>query len=218
MAAYVETHKRPLTDAQLRDIEIVPRKHYEYRGANFEEMDLEAVLERHPEVALVDELAHTNAPGSTHDKRWQDVEALLEAGIDVITNPSAGGQPFYACASGHNAASSNAIWGDNYTRMTNFLAVTIVAGGTGQFVGQPITPTLLRQEKAVIDNSLRNMKDAVPPMIADYQTTFVQTPTQQDNGIVIIQALVKYLAIEEKLVVALQGGQTVDIQRQGTGA
>ena len=102
--------------------------------------------------------------------------------------------------------------------MTNFLAVTIVAGGTGQFVGQPITPTLLRQEKAVIDNSLRNMKDAVPPMIADYQTTFVQTPTQQDNGIVIIQALVKYLAIEEKLVVALQGGQTVDIQRQGTGA
>ena len=160
----------------------------------------------------------TQATAANQIYSYQDLTNLINAGIDVITNPSAGGQPFYACASGHNAASSNAIWGDNYTRMTNFLAVTIVAGGTGQFVGQPITPTLLRQEKAVIDNSLRNMKDAVPPMIADYQTTFVQTPTQQDNGIVIIQALVKYLAIEEKLVVALQGGQTVDIQRQGTGA
>jgi two-component system sensor histidine kinase KdpD len=82
---YVETHHRPKTDAQVRDIEVVPRVTHDYRGATIEEMDLEAVLARKPEVALVDELAHTNAPGSRNEKRWQDVEALLEAGIDVIT-------------------------------------------------------------------------------------------------------------------------------------
>ncbi len=82
---YVETHHRPKTDAQIRDLEIVPRVTREYRGALLEEMDLEAILRRRPEVALVDELAHTNAPGSTNEKRWQDVEALLDAGIDVVT-------------------------------------------------------------------------------------------------------------------------------------
>jgi two-component system sensor histidine kinase KdpD len=82
---YVETHGRPNTDSQVRDLEIVPRVTREYRGAELEEMDLEAVLRRAPEVALVDELAHTNAPGSTNEKRWQDVEVLLDAGIDVIT-------------------------------------------------------------------------------------------------------------------------------------
>jgi two-component system sensor histidine kinase KdpD len=82
---YVETHQRPNTDSQIRDLEIVPRVTREYRGAQLEEMDLEAILRRQPEVALVDELAHTNVPGSTNEKRWQDVEALLEAGIDVIT-------------------------------------------------------------------------------------------------------------------------------------
>jgi two-component system sensor histidine kinase KdpD len=82
---YVETHHRPKTDAQVRDLEVVPRATYDYRGATLEEMDLDAVLARKPEVVLVDELAHTNAPGSRNEKRWQDVEALLEAGIDVIT-------------------------------------------------------------------------------------------------------------------------------------
>ncbi|MGC1237215.1 MAG: DUF4118 domain-containing protein [Acidimicrobiales bacterium] len=82
---YVETHARPNTDAQVRDLEIVPRIVREYRGTTLEEMDLEAVLARRPEVVLVDELAHTNAPGSVNEKRWQDVEALLDAGIDVIT-------------------------------------------------------------------------------------------------------------------------------------
>jgi len=85
VVAYVETHGRPLTDAQLRDLEVVPRVTREYRGAELEEMDLEAVLARRPEVALVDELAHTNVVGSTHEKRWQDVDAMLDAGIDVIT-------------------------------------------------------------------------------------------------------------------------------------
>jgi two-component system sensor histidine kinase KdpD len=82
---YVETHQRPSTDAQVRDLEVIPRVAREYRGAVLEEMDLEALLVRKPEVALVDELAHTNVPGGAHEKRWQDVEALLDAGIDVIT-------------------------------------------------------------------------------------------------------------------------------------
>jgi len=83
--AYVETHSRTLTEAQLRDLEVIPRATHEYRGALLEEMDLEAVLARRPAVALVDELAHTNVVGSTHEKRWQDVDTLLDAGIDVIT-------------------------------------------------------------------------------------------------------------------------------------
>jgi two-component system sensor histidine kinase KdpD len=83
--AYVETHGRALTEAQLRDLEVIPRVTREYRGALMDEMDVEAVLARHPAVALVDELAHTNVVGSTHEKRWQDVDALLDAGIDVIT-------------------------------------------------------------------------------------------------------------------------------------
>jgi two-component system sensor histidine kinase KdpD len=83
--AYVETHGRALTEAQLRDLEVIPRATHDYRGTMLEEMDLDAVLARHPAVALVDELAHTNVIGSTNEKRWQDVDALLDAGIDVIT-------------------------------------------------------------------------------------------------------------------------------------
>src|SRR5882762_2951818 len=82
---YVETYGRPKTIAQLRDLEIIPRRRIPYRGGVLEEMDLDAVLQRRPEEALVDELAHTNVPGSRHEKRWQDVEELLEAGIDVIS-------------------------------------------------------------------------------------------------------------------------------------
>src|SRR5579864_800154 len=83
---FVETHGRPRTAELIRDLEIVPRKVVEYRGSPFEEMDIEAVLARRPEVALVDELAHTNVPGSgRNEKRWQDVVELLDAGIAVIT-------------------------------------------------------------------------------------------------------------------------------------
>lgn len=83
--AFVETHGRPQTAGKVEGLEVVPRCRREHRGATFEEMDLEAVLERAPQVALVDELAHSNVPGGLHAKRWQDVEALLEAGIDVIS-------------------------------------------------------------------------------------------------------------------------------------
>jgi two-component system sensor histidine kinase KdpD len=83
---FVEPHGRHLTEERMAGLETVPRKVVEYRGTRFEEMDLDAVLKRHPRLALVDELAHTNVPGSgRHEKRWQDVLELLEAGIDVIT-------------------------------------------------------------------------------------------------------------------------------------
>ena len=86
VAGVVETYGRPLTEALLSGLEIIPRQAVDYRGTRLEEMDLDAVLRRRPEVALVDELAHTNVPGSgRHGKRWQDVLDLLGAGINVIT-------------------------------------------------------------------------------------------------------------------------------------
>jgi two-component system sensor histidine kinase KdpD len=81
----VETHGRAETAAQIGDLEQVPRRRIEYRGVVLEEMDLDALLARRPTVALVDELAHTNAPGSRYPKRYQDVEELLRAGINVIS-------------------------------------------------------------------------------------------------------------------------------------
>jgi two-component system sensor histidine kinase KdpD len=82
---YIETHKRAGTEEQLGDLEIVPRKQITYRGATLEEMDTDAILARAPHTVLVDEFAHTNAPGSAREKRWQDVEVLLDAGINVLT-------------------------------------------------------------------------------------------------------------------------------------
>jgi two-component system, OmpR family, sensor histidine kinase KdpD len=86
VVAFVETHGRPHTAAQIGDLEVIPRARLPYRGTSFEEMDLDAVLVRRPDVALVDEFAHTNVPGSRNEKRWQDVAELLDAGIDVISN------------------------------------------------------------------------------------------------------------------------------------
>jgi two-component system sensor histidine kinase KdpD len=86
VAGFVEAYGRPLTEALINGLEVVPRRVVDYRGSRMEEMDLDAILRRRPEVALVDELAHTNVPGSgRHDKRWQDVLEILGAGIDVIT-------------------------------------------------------------------------------------------------------------------------------------
>jgi two-component system sensor histidine kinase KdpD len=83
---FVECHGRQSTEELIEGFEVIPRRTVENRGSRFEEMDLDAVLSRHPEVALVDELAHTNVPGSgRHEKRWQDVIELLDAGINVIT-------------------------------------------------------------------------------------------------------------------------------------
>jgi two-component system, OmpR family, sensor histidine kinase KdpD len=86
VVGFVETYGRPLTEALLNGFEIIPRKVVDHRGTRVEEMDLDAVLRRRPEVALIDELAHTNVPGSgRHRKRWQDVLDILHAGIQVIT-------------------------------------------------------------------------------------------------------------------------------------
>ncbi|MFI8455337.1 universal stress protein [Kitasatospora sp. NPDC085464] len=83
--AYVEDYGRPLTRRMAEGLATVPRRTVAYRSCTFTEMDLDAVLTRHPRVALVDELAHTNVPDCRNEKRWQDVEELLEAGIDVIS-------------------------------------------------------------------------------------------------------------------------------------
>src|SRR5574337_861490 len=82
---YLEPHGRKDTMTQAEGLELIPRRKVEYRGSVFEEMDLEAVLRRRPEVCIVDELPHTNVPGSGHAKRWEDVLALLDAGLDVLT-------------------------------------------------------------------------------------------------------------------------------------
>ncbi len=85
VAGYVESHGRPETDALLEGLEVVPRQEIRYQGVLLSEMHLDGVLERKPQIALVDELAHSNVPGVRHEKRWQDVEELLAAGIDVYT-------------------------------------------------------------------------------------------------------------------------------------
>ena len=86
VVGFVETHKRPYTMEQIRDLPVVPRKQVVYRKAAWEEMDVDAVIARKPEVVLIDELAHTNVPGSgRHEKRWEDVLEILDAGIAVIT-------------------------------------------------------------------------------------------------------------------------------------
>jgi two-component system sensor histidine kinase KdpD len=82
---YIETHGRAETAALVAGLEIVPRRKVSYRGVVLEEMDVDAIVARHPQVALVDELAHTNVPGSKHHKRWEDVLELLDAGMDVVT-------------------------------------------------------------------------------------------------------------------------------------
>ncbi|MDF3298376.1 sensor histidine kinase [Streptomyces tropicalis] len=85
VVGFVEHHERPRTEVMLHGLEQVPRRTLRYRGGTFTEMDVDAVLHRAPAVALVDELAHTNVPGSRNAKRWQDVEELLAAGIDVVS-------------------------------------------------------------------------------------------------------------------------------------
>src|SRR5215472_6556133 len=81
----VETHGRQNTAAQVGDLEVVPRQHLRYRDRDFEDMDVDAIIARKPAQVLVDELAHTNVPGSRNEKRWQDVDEILDAGIDVIS-------------------------------------------------------------------------------------------------------------------------------------
>ncbi len=84
VVGFIEPHGRAETAARIRDLEVIPRKRVFYQGITLEEMDLDAILSRRPDVVLVDELPHTNAPGSRHEKRWQDVEEILASGISVM--------------------------------------------------------------------------------------------------------------------------------------
>ena len=108
----METHGRKKVAELLEGIEMIPPKFIEYRGGSFPELDVEAVIRRQPQVVLVDELAHTNTPGSKNPKRWQDIEELLEAGITVIStvNPYGKGvqsnspaMPKFCPICGHNS-------------------------------------------------------------------------------------------------------------------
>lgn len=85
VVGFVESHGRAETEAQVRDLEVVPRRRISYRNVSLEEMDLDAIVARRPQVVIVDELAHTNVPGSRHRKRWEDVLELLDEGINVIS-------------------------------------------------------------------------------------------------------------------------------------
>ena len=85
VVGFIETHQRAETEAQIRDLEVIPRKKIEYRGVTLEEMDVDAIVARRPQVAIIDEFAHTNVPGSKRRKRWEDVSELLDEGINVIT-------------------------------------------------------------------------------------------------------------------------------------
>lgn len=85
VAGFIETHGRPETEAQIGDLEVIPRQRVPYRGVTIEEMDTDAILARKPEIVLIDELAHTNPPGSARTKRYEDVDIIRDAGIDVIT-------------------------------------------------------------------------------------------------------------------------------------
>ena len=85
VVGFIETHQRAETEAQIGDLEVIPRKKIEYRGVTLEEMDVDAIVARRPQVAIIDEFAHTNVPGSKRRKRWEDVSELLDEGINVIT-------------------------------------------------------------------------------------------------------------------------------------
>ncbi|HKE96288.1 MAG TPA: sensor histidine kinase KdpD, partial [Povalibacter sp.] len=85
VVGFVETYGRAETEAQIGDLEIVPKRKVEYRGVVLEEMDVDAIIARRPQMCVVDELAHTNVPSSRHEKRYQDVLELLDAGISVLT-------------------------------------------------------------------------------------------------------------------------------------
>jgi len=85
VVGFVETYGRRDTEAQVKDLEVIPRRRIDYRGVTMEEMDVDAIVQRKPQVCLVDELAHTNVPGSRHAKRYEDVLEILEAGIHVMT-------------------------------------------------------------------------------------------------------------------------------------
>lgn len=166
----------------------------------------------------------SGAPGSGRVSTYSaaELDALFRAGIDVIANPQPGGA-YWGVRAGHNSSSNPAVHGDNYTRMTNYIAATLNAG-MGAYVGRTINPTLFQQIKATLLSFLRNMQQQ--SMLAagiDGATPFSVICDLSNNpndrtGLGYVQAdvQIRYQAINEKFIINLEGGQTVEIRRQTT--
>lgn len=150
-----------------------------------------------------------------------ELQALGQAGIDVITNPVPGGS-YFGARFGHNSSSNPVTNGDNYTRMTNYIAYTINAG-MGRFVGQLQSPSVRRSAKATLDYFLSNMQQQQQIGTADGSPCFQvvldnsnNPPTRVALGYMQADVRVTYLSVIEKFLVNLEGGQSVQIQRQST--
>jgi hypothetical protein len=160
-------------------------------------------------------------PGSAQASTYSAAEltVLLQAGIDVITNPQPGGY-FWGVRGGHNSSSNAAVDGDNYTRMTNYIAATLSAG-MGQYVGQVITADLFRRIRAtqmaflqgMLSQGLLGSTDGSLPfsVVCDISNN---PPSRTGLGYVQSDAQIQYQAINEKFIVNMEGGQTVQVQRQ----
>jgi len=163
----------------------------------------------------------SGTPGSGQSSSYSaaDLAVLLSAGIDVISNPQPGGA-YWGVRGGHNSSSNAAVNGDNYTRLTNYIAATLAAG-MGQYVGQVITADLFRRIRATQLAFLQNMlgqgllgsTDGNLPfnVICDLSNN---PPSRTDLGYVQSDAQVQYQAINEKFIVNMEGGQTVEVSRQ----
>lgn len=152
-----------------------------------------------------------------------ELQSLFVAGIDVITNPGAGGLAMWTCRAGHNSSSNASIMGDNYTRMTNFAASTLAAG-MGVYVGQVINPTLFQRIRATILGFCANMvSQGLLAIGADGSAPYsvvcdaTNNPTNRTGlGYVQADVQIQYQGINEKFIVNLEGGATVQVQRQTT--
>jgi hypothetical protein len=164
---------------------------------------------------------HSGTPGSGQNASYAaaDLAVLIQAGIDVIANPQPGGA-FWGVRAGHNSSSNSAVNGDNYTRLTNYIAATL-ASGMGQYVGQVINADLFRRIRATQLSFLQNMlgqgmlgsPDGSLPFSVICDTSN-NPPTRTGLGYVQSDAQVQYQAINEKFIVNIQGGQTVQVQTQ----
>ena len=165
----------------------------------------------------------TGTPGTAQDLNYSDAElqTLFQAGIDVVTNPVPGGH-YWGVRLGHNSSSSAAVNGDNYTRMTNYIAATLAAG-MGQYVGQVVNSKLFQRIRATLLSFLQNMlgqgllgsTDGSLPFSVICDTS--NNPDSRTSlGYVQADAQIKYQAINEKFIVNVEGGQTVVVNKQTT--
>ena len=150
-----------------------------------------------------------------------ELQALIQGGLDVIANPSPGGA-YFSCQSGHSSSSNATIQGDNYSRMTNYIAYTMNAG-IGSFVGklqsQQANDPLRRNVTATLSNFFVNLQTATPPQIDDFTVLCDSTNNSASRislGYLQADVKVRYLAVVEKFIINVEGGQTVTITRTST--